>query len=544
MMHWRGESSVKGSTESMRMALLTFSLVGLQFTWGIEMTYCTPYLLALGLSKSHTSLVWIAGPISGLIMQPTIGVIADRSTSKYGRRRPFMVVGSLVVVLCLICLGWAKDIASLIFEDPDKKKSMTIFLAVLAIYGVDFAINAVQASCRALIVDTLPMNKQQLGSAWCSRMVSSGHLIGYAIGTLDLVRIFGTSFGDSQFKQLITIAAIALLFTISVTSWAVTEKVLVSSNNTDVPINFVRIITTVYRATASLPPRIQAICNIQLWSWIGWFPFHFYSTTFVGEIYFRYDAPNEVKSSPDALGDIGRRGSLALVIFSLVNLIGALLMPHFVKSLDQESFTHRPPAAIAGILEKFNKNKPDLLTAWTCGHILFTCTMVFAPFAHSFRTATFLVGICGLSWSLSSWAPGSYLGMEVNRLSSQPHHSSPHLQSQSIQLEKSHSLEKGNRESNHSQGEVSGLYFGILNIYTTIPQFIGTFISMIVFAILEPGKSQELSQYSNDSLTQQQNQKQGPNAISVCLLIGAGSMVGAAFATQKLKRLYRSTELD
>ncbi|EPQ64124.1 BgtA-20300 [Blumeria graminis f. sp. tritici] len=509
-------------------------------------------------------------------MQPTIGVIADRSTSKYGRRRPFMVVGSLVVVLCLICLGWAKDIASLIFEDPDKKKSMTIFLAVLAIYGVDFAINAgeteikiiwgakliwttVQASCRALIVDTLPMNKQQLGSAWCkfreiiialdsdftgSRMVSSGHLIGYAIGTLDLVRIFGTSFGDSQFKQLITIAAIALLFTISVTSWAVTEKVLVSSNNTDVPINFVRIITTVYRATASLPPRIQAICNIQLWSWIGWFPFHFYSTTFVGEIYFRYDAPNEVKSSPDALGDIGRRGSLALVIFSLVNLIGALLMPHFVKSLDQESFTHRPPAAIAGILEKFNKNKPDLLTAWTCGHILFTCTMVFAPFAHSFRTATFLVGICGLSWSLSSWAPGSYLGMEVNRLSSQPHHSSPHLQSQSIQLEKSHSLEKGNRESNHSQGEVSGLYFGILNIYTTIPQFIGTFISMIVFAILEPGKSQELSQYSNDSLTQQQNQKQGPNAISVCLLIGAGSMVGAAFATQKLKRLYRSTELD
>jgi solute carrier family 45, member 1/2/4 len=45
-------------------------------------------------------------------------------------------------------------------------KSTTIFLAVLSIYAVDFAINAVQASCRSLVVDTLPIPKQQLGSAW------------------------------------------------------------------------------------------------------------------------------------------------------------------------------------------------------------------------------------------------------------------------------------------------------------------------------------------------------------------------------------------
>lgn len=85
---WTGQPRIRGSTESMRLFLLTFSLIGLQFCWGTEQTYATPYLLALGLSKGGMSLVWIAGPLSGLIMQPIIGMISDKSTSRWGRRRP------------------------------------------------------------------------------------------------------------------------------------------------------------------------------------------------------------------------------------------------------------------------------------------------------------------------------------------------------------------------------------------------------------------------------------------------------------------------
>jgi MFS family permease len=101
------------------MALLTLSLVGLQFTWGIEMTYCTPYLLQLGLTKSRMSLVWIAGPLSGLIMQPIVGVITDRSRSKWGRRRPFMIGGSIVVAACLLVLGWTSEIVGMYVQDAE-----------------------------------------------------------------------------------------------------------------------------------------------------------------------------------------------------------------------------------------------------------------------------------------------------------------------------------------------------------------------------------------------------------------------------------------
>lgn len=85
-----------------------------------------------------------------------------------------------------------------------------------------------------------------------------------------------------------------------------------------------------------------------------------------------------------------------------------------------------------------------------------------------------------------------------------------------------------------STGELSGIYFGILNIYTTLPQFVGTFISTVVFSILEPGKSPELA---HDADPEEHHGTDGYNAIAVCLFIGALSTLGAAYATRKLKYL-------
>ncbi len=329
-------------------------------------------------------------------MQPIIGVMSDQSRSKYGRRRPFMVVGSIIVAIGLIIMAWAKEFTSIFISTEETLKSATIVVAVLSIYAVDFAINAVQSCCRSLIVDTLPISKQQLGSAWASRMVAVGHLVGYAAGTLDLVGIFGKSLGETQFKKLVIIAVMGLLFTVGITSWAVTERVLIAGRGTEAKSGAITIMKKIITTTMNLPPRIQAICWAQFWAWIGWFPFLFYSSTWVGETYFRYDTPKDVAESEDSLGDIGRIGSMALVVFSLVTFASAFLLPFFVRSPEERNYNQRPPRSLQKLVDAVNKHKPDLLTAWFLGHFMFSGAMILAPFAESFRFATILVAFCGM----------------------------------------------------------------------------------------------------------------------------------------------------
>ena len=149
----------------------------------------------------------------------------------------------------------------------------------------------------------------------------------------------------------------------------------------------------------------------------------------------------------------------------------------------------------------------------------------------------------GRPWALASWAPFAFLGIEVNGMGSMATRSGESYRSlsqdDSIELERPSSpsllhLQHGPEEAVASTGELSGIYFGILNIYTTLPQFVGTFISMIVFSILEPGKSPELA---HDAHPDEHHSTDGPNAIAVCLFIGALSTLGAAYATRRLKYL-------
>ncbi|KAL4818131.1 hypothetical protein BDW67DRAFT_158620 [Aspergillus spinulosporus] len=560
---WVGSPSIKGRTESMRMALLTFSLLGLQFTWGIEMTYCTPYLLQLGLTKSRTSLVWIAGPLSGLVIQPLIGVIADRSRSKWGRRRPFMIGGSLIVTACLLVLGWTTEIVGVFVKDAEKAASVTIALAVLSIYAVDFAINVVQACARSLIVDTLPIPSQQAGSAWATRMTAVGQLIGYVIGSIDTVSIFGTAFGDTQFKQMTVIAALALLGAIAVTSYSVKERILITARDSDGKAGALQVATQLFRTTMDLPPRIQAICWAQFWAWIGWFPFLFYSTTWVGETYFRYEVPKDADRPVDMLGEVGRVGSLSLVVFSSITFISSVLLPFCVQPPDTKRarFTPRPPPGIAALLTKIMKIRPDLQTTWLISHVVFAATMIFAPLARSRAFATFLVAICGIPWAVSCWAPFAFMGVEINRLAMNPSQASrlsgvTMITSSSIRsgaygdLNSSDASEMDVLRLNHhdqdddsdaedgisnipSTGELAGIYLGVLNVYTTLPQFVGTFISWIVFSILEPGSTKR-DDSTSDS-TWMDLDKNTPNAISICLFIGALCALIAMEATRRMR---------
>ena len=512
-------------------------------------------------------------------MQPIVGVMTDNSKSKWGRRRPFMLGGVIIVAFCLIFLGWTSQLVGTLVQDPGSAKTWTIVTAVLCIYVLDFAINAVQSACRSLIVDTLPISKQQLGSAWASRMIAVGHLAGYAVGTVDLPWLFGKTFGDTQFKQLCLFAAVFFTMTVGVTCWAVEERILVSSRDADVKSGALKTVAQIIKTAMNLPERIQAICWVQFWAWIGWFPFLFYSATWVGEVYFRYHPETDAKASTDALGEVGRVGSLSLVAYTIVTFLASVTIPWLVRSPADESskasenFTPRPPPilepamkVLMPIITYYRDNKPDLLTAWQYSHLIFAGAMCLAPFVRSIGMATILVSLCGIPWALACWAPFAFMGIEINRLTTNPptssqtnghyrrpsaaedlaspapsptflrlNHLDRDIEDDPEPLSAPLHLHSGsNADDPASTGETAGVYLGILNLFTTLPQFVGTFMSMIVFSILEPGRSPEL--HEDHSKEDVEKAADSPNAIAVCLFIGALSAAGAAFATGRMRR--------
>jgi len=101
------------------------------FFWMFHVT-ASPYLLSLGLSKSNMAIVFIAGPLSGLVMQPLIGayppnstqplskyvpllagLLADNSSSRFGRRRPYMLLGTVTCIFAMLLLGFTRPAASI-----------------------------------------------------------------------------------------------------------------------------------------------------------------------------------------------------------------------------------------------------------------------------------------------------------------------------------------------------------------------------------------------------------------------------------------------
>ncbi|KAJ3082262.1 hypothetical protein HK102_001824 [Quaeritorhiza haematococci] len=215
----------------LEIILLTLCLAGVQFTWTVELGYGTPYLLELGMREEVTALVWLAGPLSGIIFDMlVIGSTFDIPFS--------YVVGAVLVTVSIIMIAYSKEIATtffMIFEnvgDKEAVSSFTISVAVVAFYILDFSINAVQACCRALVVDVAPISQQDDANAWAGRMIGFGNVAGYFLGYVNLPRLF-PFFGETQLQVLCIIAILWFLTTITVTCASVQEVRLESPHNLD-----------------------------------------------------------------------------------------------------------------------------------------------------------------------------------------------------------------------------------------------------------------------------------------------------------------------
>jgi len=243
-----------------------------------------PFLVSLGLSKSLTALVWIASPLCGAAVQPLVGSLSDRSRSRWGRRRPFILGGAGGITISILALAWTKEVmlsmTGLLGGDSDSNacRNMTISIAIFWIYVLNISIQPLQAGVRALIVENCPADQQTEASSCASVLCGIGNILAYIFGFSELPKAFSNSL--THFQCLALIASFSVASTSAVSCWAIKEKALPPKQDVKLaPRGLKSILRELNSTYRGLPPRIRKVFQIQFCAWMGWFPFLFYSTT-------------------------------------------------------------------------------------------------------------------------------------------------------------------------------------------------------------------------------------------------------------------------
>ncbi|KAI7864887.1 major facilitator superfamily domain-containing protein [Spinellus fusiger] len=459
-----------------QLLALTLCMAGVQFIWTVELSYGTPYLLSLHLSKELTALVWLAGPLSGLLVQPVIGAFSDKCTSRFGRRRPFILVGGILTCLSTMGIAYTKEIAHgvarFLHSNTSNNEligitqSYAIVVAVTSFYFMDFTLNAVQAICRALILDIPPIWQQDDANAWSARMSNMAMVVGYSVGFVDLVK-YTPWLGDSQVKVFCVVAIGVFIATLTVTCVSIQEKSPEPIEMNEVPWHHTFVY--IWRAFRFLPRPMQTLCNTQFFAWMGWFPFLFYSTQWISDIYFFNHPPQE---GSDDWSKGTRAGSFALLCYSIVSVLAGVMIPMM--------------ADIFANIKHFS-----LLNIYTTSHLIAAAALLSAWFVTSVTSATIVLAVMGVSWAIVLWVPfslvGEYVSYEDKRrqMEHSPSIASPLASSSStIITDNNASNDTIIRAEDQKNDFDAGMILGVHNMYIVFPQFVVAILSSLIFALV------------------------------------------------------------
>ncbi|WOO78881.1 General alpha-glucoside permease [Vanrija pseudolonga] len=428
-----------------RLMALTVSMGGSQIAWTVELGYGTPYLRDLGMSESMTSLVWLAGPISGLVVQPLIGAISDSSTSRY-RRRYWVVASTVLLVLSGLGLAFTEPVAKAIVDlfgggqgdwDPNTGamvRELAIAIAIFCFYCLDFALNGLQASLRNLVFDVTPSDQLNSANVWNGRFNHLGNIVGFTMGYMNLNNVWGLKWlGGDQFRKLCVLSLILLVITVWITCHFIEEDERATHFHRRSKLR--DILATIKEAIVTLPKPVRRICMVQIAAFMGWFPFLFYATYYVINV-MAYELGHE----PD-LTVATRAGSFALLIYSFVAIIAGTVLPWFSErdprlvgatydddsadedeTLDSEFARDRAhQAEVERVREMVRQWKlevvrdgkelklprmPFLLrNIWTWALVLFFVLMMGTFAVQKVWQATILISLVGICWAVACWVP-------------------------------------------------------------------------------------------------------------------------------------------
>ena len=308
-----GEQKVPQRKEQgyFRLALIAMVSLGVQVAMGLQIANISPIYQYLGAS-ANLGVLWAAGPISGLLVQPLIGNLSDRTWTRIGRRRPFMLAGTIVAFFALVFMPM----------------SFAVWMAAVLLWALDLSINTTQEPVRALIADIVPHRQRTLAFSIQMMMFNLGAAIGMALPWL-LHNVFDISDRTSTGIPL----SVHLGFWLGALILVVTTIVTLIFGKEPKPPDLDRIraeaakhkgvgqqFAEVWKAFRSMDRNLHRLAVVQFFTWFGFFTIVIYFTVAVANHVFGAFDP---KTTAYVHGT--QWGGLMMSLYSIVALVVSIV---------------------------------------------------------------------------------------------------------------------------------------------------------------------------------------------------------------------------
>ena len=306
--------------------LISFAIgfFGLQFAWQMRIILSGPVTESLGASPFLFGLIWLAGPFTGMVVQPIIGALSDKTTSPFGRRRPYLLGGALLSALALWALPNSEAITNFISSSLHIKFPALAALAFAAvmIWVLDACVNIAQGPYRALVPDVVPPEQHSIANSYISLAIGLGSVV--AAATAPFLK-WAFNYQMSINAQFI-MAALAFTLGMIWTCMAIKEnKYEPKEDEEKEKFDFIKSLKEFF----ALSPEVGKICWMQFFTWIGNMCMMIYFTQYAVHTVFGVpdlSGVNEaVKASYDSAVLAGTNfSSVCFAIFNLVCFIVAI----------------------------------------------------------------------------------------------------------------------------------------------------------------------------------------------------------------------------
>ena len=302
---------------------MSFGFLGIQFGWGLQQANMSAIYSKLGADPDRIPLLWLAGSVTGLIVQPIIGSMSDRTWNRLGRRRPYFLAGAILSSIAL-------------FFMPN---SPTVWFAASMLWILDASINVSMEPFRAFVADKLNIEQRTAGFVMQSFFIGIGATLANLLPYI--FRLLGVT-GQAangvpltvqySFQLGAAVFLLTVLWTVFTSpehppeDMAAFEKMRRSQNG------FSAVLREAWFAIRNMPRTMKQLAVVQVFTWLG---------LFCMWMFFGLATARQVFSATDpksALFDRGTEwGGTCFACYSFVCFLVAFALPGLAAATSRKT---------------------------------------------------------------------------------------------------------------------------------------------------------------------------------------------------------------